>query len=177
MTKLQHLIRSDRGPPFFHNLLTELKRVLAEATLERLSGTKQGSWFVCYGPYTHQRAHRVILTHANLKGGRGGISSEKQRRRAAQAPGGTGGRVPHFSRLEPKWLLSLSLSLVCSQQPSGLVCVDNNGTYSCSDTNGGAFQLVFSVAAKHEHNSTFRSLRFRQAADPEAPIPSPMQHT
>ena len=48
----------------------------------------------------------------DLNGRRGGILSEKRRRRAAQAPGGTGGRVPHFPRLEPKWLrLSLSLSI------------------------------------------------------------------
>ena len=48
----------------------------------------------------------------DLNGGRGGILSEKRRRRAAQAPGGTGGRVPHFPRLEPKWLrLSFSLDL------------------------------------------------------------------
>ena len=46
------------------------------------------------------------------RGARGILSDEKRRRRAAQAPGGTGGRVPHFPRLEPKWLpLSLSLSL------------------------------------------------------------------
>ena len=51
----------------------------------------------------------MVLRHAILNGGRGGILSEKRRRRAAQAPGGTGGRVPHFPRLEPKWLLSLSL--------------------------------------------------------------------
>ena len=108
-TKLQHLIRSDRGPPMFHNLLTELKRVLAEATLESLSGTKEGSWFLCYGPYTHQRgAPPMVWRHANLKGGREGISSEKRRRRVAQARGGTGGRVPHFPRLDA---LSLSLSL------------------------------------------------------------------
>ena len=45
-----------------------------------------------------------------MKGG-GEISSEKRHRRVAQAPGGTRGRVPHFPRLEPKWLrLSLSLS-------------------------------------------------------------------
>ena len=53
----------------------------------------------------------MVLRHAILNGGRGGILSEKRRRRAAQAPGGTGGRVPHFPRLEPKWLHSLSLSL------------------------------------------------------------------
>ena len=53
----------------------------------------------------------MVLRHAILNGGRGGILSEKRRRRAAQAPGGTGGRVPHFPRLEPKFCLCLSLSL------------------------------------------------------------------
>ena len=53
----------------------------------------------------------MVLRHAILNGGRGGILSEKRRRRAAQAPGATGGRVPHFPRLEPKWLCILSLSL------------------------------------------------------------------
>ena len=61
----------------------------------------------------------MVLRHAILNGGRGGILSEKRRRSAAQAPGGTGGRVPHFPRLEPKWLepkwlRSLSLSLALS---------------------------------------------------------------
>ena len=62
----------------------------------------------------------MVLRHAILNGGRGGILSEKRRRRAAQAPGGTGGRVPHFPRLEPKWLLSLSLSAGLGESDSVL---------------------------------------------------------
>ena len=70
----------------------------------------------------------MVLRHAILNGGRGGILSEKRRRRAAQAPGGTGGRVPHFPGLEPKWLLSLSLA--CLQQFVFLVGAHPNGACS-----------------------------------------------
>ena len=80
----------------FHNLLTELKRVLAEATLESLSGTKE-AWFLCYGPYTHQRrAPPMVWRNANLKGGREGISSEKNGVGVWLKPQGARGAGPPF---------------------------------------------------------------------------------
>ena len=56
----------------------------------------------------------MVLRHAILNGGRGGILSEKRRRRAAQAPGGTGGRSPISRDLSQNGYGTLSLSLSLS---------------------------------------------------------------
>ena len=51
----------------------------------------------------------MVLRHANLKGGRGGILSEKRRRRAAQARGARGGGSPISRDLSQNgYTLSLS---------------------------------------------------------------------